>query len=34
MKFTFKQLGRYLNFNAWFIKNVHIILTKKDEVMK
>jgi len=34
MKFTFKQLGHYLNFNAWDIKNVHFILTDKDEVMK
>jgi len=34
MKFIFKQLGHYLNFNAWLIKNVHIILTEKDEVMK
>jgi len=30
----FKQLGHYLNFNALVIKNVHVILTDKDEVIK
>jgi hypothetical protein len=31
IKWTFKQLGWYLNFSAWFVKNVSIIWTGKCE---
>ena len=34
LELTCEVLDQYLNCNAWFMKNMHIIGTKKDQIMK
>jgi len=33
-RLTFERLGWYLNFGAWFMKNVNIVWTERDKIMQ